>query len=198
MATKRTSENPIAKESVKPVQADLRLSPQPPQFDPWQEQARVALRQMKRTLLAFRGRLDEDLRPRGATAAELVLLHKISDRPGASGAQISRACYVTPQTAQTLLVRAEGKGWIRRGTDPENHRLVTWSLTAAGQRLLRIGESAARAVEGQLWKNVGAADLVRLNRLLAHCLENMTEPKAANALPSAKAAPHQPRRKKTS
>lgn len=181
---------------AKPWQANSRLGPEPYLLDSWQEQARLALRQMKQTLLAFRGHLDEDLRPHRATAAELGLLYKIAGRPGASGAQLSRACYVTPQTAQTLLVRAEGKGWVRRGKDTENHRLVTWSLTAAGQRLLRTGETAARSVEGQLWEGVSASDLGQINRLLARCLENMAEPKAVDATPPAKRFRSRPPRKK--
>lgn len=197
MTGKRVATNSTAGNSDRAVQTNPSLGSEPNPPDPWQEQARLALRQMKQTLLAFRGRLDEDLRPRGATAAELVLLHKIGDRPGASGAQLSRACYVTPQTAQTLLVRAEIKGWIRRGKDTENHRLVTWSLTAAGQRLLRTGEIAARSVERQLWNDVSSSDLGQINRILARCLENMAEPKTVDAAPSAKGSRRQPPRKKT-
>ena len=197
MANKRTAKNPAVKDAARLRQGNPRRAAEPRVLDPWQEEARLALRQMKQTLLAFRGRLDEDLRPRGATAAELKLLHQIAHQPGASGARLSRACYVTPQTAQTLLVRAEAKGWIRRGTNAENHRLVTWSLTAAGQRLLRAGEVAARRVERQLLHGVSVSELSHINRLLARCLGNMAEPTASDATPPAKEGRRRPQRKKT-
>ena len=69
---------------------------------------------MKRILIHFRGQMDELLRPQGVTTAQLVMLKAIRNEPEASGANLARACYVTPQSAQALLKSLEDGGWIVR------------------------------------------------------------------------------------
>ena len=68
-----------------------------------QAERRTAAQMMKRILIHFRSQMDEKLRPQGVTTAQLQLLKAIRDEPGVSGAQLARSCYVTPQSAQSLL-----------------------------------------------------------------------------------------------
>ena len=131
---------------------------------------------MKRALIAFRSRLDEQLRPHGLTTAQLQMLHAISVAPGGSGAEFARLCHVTPQTAQGLLTRAVRQGWIRRGKDAHNERLVTAELTAAGERLLAEADHIARAIESEMWAGFEAGEIDALNRLLARALTRLGEP----------------------
>ena len=85
---------------------------------------------MKRILIHFRSQMDELLRPEGVTTAQLAVLKAIRDEPGASGAQLARACYVTPQSAQALLKSLEDGGWIVRTKDKVNDRILIAKLTA--------------------------------------------------------------------
>ncbi len=137
---------------------------------------RLALRQMKRALIAFRGRLDIELRSHGITTAQLQMLHAISLSPGGSGAEFARLCHVTPQTAQGLLTRAVRQGWVRRGKDARNDRLVTAVLTAAGRRLVQEAEQIAQSIEAEIWAGVDPAQVTALNHLLAELLHRLGEP----------------------
>ena len=137
---------------------------------------RLALRQMKRALISFRSRVDEQLRPHGVTSAQLQLLHAVSLAPGGSGAEFARLCHVTPQTAQGLLTRAVRQGWIRRGKDAHNERLVTAELTPAGERLLAEADRIAAAIEAEMWAGVQAGEIAALNGLLARALTQLGEP----------------------
>ena len=131
---------------------------------------------MKRALIAFRGRLDVELRPHNVTTAQLQMLHAISLAPGGSGADFARLCNITPQTAQGLLTRAVERGWVTRGKDPHNSRLVTAELTDAGRDLLAHADVIADALETEMWAGTALAELEQLNELLARALAHLGEP----------------------
>jgi len=134
---------------------------------------RRAGRLKKRILIGARGQLDEQLRPQGITTAQLSLLHAIQHSPKSSGAQLARSCHITPQTIQTLIKRAEENGWIVRGKDKINDRILTASLTPAGEKLLKTADKAVKIVEARLWQGIPANSIAALNDLLARCLKNI-------------------------
>jgi DNA-binding MarR family transcriptional regulator len=81
-----------------------------------------------------------------------------------------------------MLQRAVKRGWVQRGKDEENHRLVTASLTPEGELLLAEAEKLVKMIEAQLWKGVGAEEFEVLNGLLERGLANLrdSEDEAAN------------------
>ncbi len=83
------------------------------------ENRRQAKQLMKRILMGFRAQLDEELRPRGVTTAQLQILHAIRSSPGSSGAQLARVCQMTPQSMQALIQKTEKDGWIVRRKEGE-------------------------------------------------------------------------------
>ncbi len=137
------------------------------------------LRQMRSVLQRFRGRLDEGLEPMGLTTAQLQVLHQISVAEGegrrVSSAGVARMCGVTPQTVQALLVRSERARWVRRNADPENERLVLWSVTASGRRVLQRAEAAFDAVLERAWRRVPAAGVREMMRVMEHVLGNLQD-----------------------
>ncbi len=137
------------------------------------DEKRQTMRQMKSMLIAFRGRLDDELKPMGVTTSQMQMLDAIRTHPGASGAQLARACRVTPQTAQGFLGRAEREGWIRRGKAAENDRLVIRSLTDTGVDLLKQADRVARTIERALWRGTEEAELKLVNDVLARCIGNL-------------------------
>ncbi len=145
---------------------------------------REAMRQMRLLLQRFRGVLDENLEPLGVTTAQLQVLHQISvaaertgDAVGApqplSGAGVARLCGVTPQTVQALLVRSERAGLVRRRGDPANERLVLWSLTPAGKRVLERAETIFDGVLERAWTGVGTAEVRQVTRVIEQCVGNL-------------------------
>jgi DNA-binding MarR family transcriptional regulator len=128
---------------------------------------------MKRILIHFRSQMDEALRPQGVTTAQLHVLKTIYNEPGVSGAQLARACYVTPQSAQSLLKGLETGGWIVRVKDKVNDRILVARLTPSGEELLETAETAARVIEKKVWKGVSDEAVGALNALLEQCLGNL-------------------------
>ena len=128
---------------------------------------------MRRVLLGLKARLDEELRASHVTTAQLRLLTEIKEHPGSSGAKMARACYVTPQSAQAMLVRAVKHGWVVRGKDAENERLVTARLTPAGERLLAHADAVLAALEAEAWAGVTMHELRSVNDVLERGLANL-------------------------
>jgi DNA-binding MarR family transcriptional regulator len=128
---------------------------------------------MKRILMHSRALMDDRLRPHATTTAQIRLLLAIRTAPGSSGAQLARQCEVTPQTAQTLIQRAEQAGWIVRGKDRENERILTASLTPAGEKLLKTADRILRGIETRLWKNIAPREMGRVAAVLESCLRNI-------------------------
>jgi|SRR5207302_2816380 len=138
-----------------------------------QAETRRAVRMMKRILVHFRGQIDERLRPQGVTTAQLVVLKAVQDEPGAFGAQLARACHMTPQSAQALLKSLEDGGWIVRTKDAVNSRIRIAKLTPSGVNLLGTAEKVAQVIEKKLWAGVPDSTVDAVNRALMRCLENL-------------------------
>ena len=128
---------------------------------------------MRDLLLGVRLELDERLRPHGVTSAQLKVLRQIDDGGRLTGARVARLCHVTPQTVQALMARSERSGLVRRGTDPENERLVLWSLTPAGKRLMRRAEAIFEEVQAQVWAGLSAEQLAKLGEVLGVGVQNL-------------------------
>ena len=128
---------------------------------------------MKRILTHFRAAMDEELKPYGVTSAQIKLLWAIRNAPGSSGAQLSRLCDVTPQTAQELIQKAEEGGWIVRGKDSVNERIVTAALTPEGDEMLRRADKVVSGIEAKFWKGVSAKAIEGMIEVLEQCLKNV-------------------------
>jgi DNA-binding MarR family transcriptional regulator len=140
-----------------------------------QAETRSAAQMMKRIMVHFRSQMDEQLRPEGVTTAQLHVLKVIREESGASGAQLARSCYVTPQSAQALLKGLEDGGWITRTKDRVNDRILIAELTPSGEELLQTAKKLARVIEKRLWRGVEREAVEALNDVLTRCLENLED-----------------------
>ena len=141
--------------------------------DDRQQQAKQAMRSMKRILLHFRSHVDEQLRPQGVTTAQIQVLFEVRNAPASSGAHLARCCYITPQTMQALLRHLEKGGFIVRGKDPVNDRIVTSSITPAGEQLVHSVEKTVQHLKEDLWRGISDRDLAQLNTLLERAIGNL-------------------------
>jgi DNA-binding MarR family transcriptional regulator len=138
-----------------------------------QVERRRAAQMMKRILIHFRSQMDNMLRPQGVTTAQLQVMKAVREQPGASGAMLARACYVTPQSVQSLLKGLEVGGFIVRSKDRGNDRILAARLTPEGDKLLVAAEKAAKLIEGKLWQGVPEDSIGALNGVLEQCLANL-------------------------
>ena len=128
---------------------------------------------MRRLTMGFQHRLDDELRGKKVTSAQLRFLYELRQRPGSTGAQLARACFMTPQSAQAMMVRAVAQGWVTRGKDPENDRLRIARLTPAGERLMAYASAVFSELEAQVWHGVRMADLRAMNDVLERSLTRL-------------------------
>jgi DNA-binding MarR family transcriptional regulator len=155
-------------------EADMNAEKQTPSEHPKRTaEMRRAKTLIRNLLLALKARMDDELRARHLTGAQGRFLREVKERPGSSGAQLARACNVTPQSAQAMMARAVQRGWVVRGTHPENHRLVTARLTPAGERLLAHADGILARLEEEMWTGVSFTQLRQMNAVLESGLKNL-------------------------
>ena len=86
------------------------------------------------------------------------LLGAIGRRPRTLG-EIARMQGVTPATATTLVTTLEGRGWVRRESDPDDRRRVIVSLTAEGEDKLDESQKVVEAAMSEHLATLSAEDL---------------------------------------
>jgi DNA-binding MarR family transcriptional regulator len=67
------------------------------------------------------------------------------------------------------------RGWVVRGTDDENHRLVTARLTPAGERLLAYADGVLAQLSAEVWSGISLAELREMNAVIERGLENLKD-----------------------
>lgn len=105
---------------------------------------------IKRAEQALMAQKSEALRPFDLTVPQYAALMALSFTPGASGAQLARACVVTPQTMATVLSNLESKGLIERTPSAVHHKVMVTKLTRTGRALVKKADVAAKAIEDRL------------------------------------------------
>ncbi len=83
----------------------------------------------------------------GVTGPQLWALKTISDHDTIPLGQLSTQMLLHPSTVTGVVDRLEKKGYVIRGRDSTDRRIVTVSLTAAGKELVK---KAPSPVQGKL------------------------------------------------
>jgi MarR family transcriptional regulator, organic hydroperoxide resistance regulator len=135
--------------------------------------ARQSTEHIRRLVMGSRALLEERLRGEGMTLAQLRLLKAVKHESGVSAAALARACGVTPQTMQAVLMRAVREEWIVRGKSERNERFVTASLTKLGERSLERGAAMLARIEEEIWRGVGVGTLREMNAVLEAGVGNL-------------------------
>src|SRR3954465_315530 len=96
---------------------------------------------------AFHGAMESALRSHGLTGAQYAVLSVLDREPGASGADLARACNTTPQAMNGVLATLERDHLVERHPPPTHGRILRATLTAEGERRLEAAAPAVRHVE---------------------------------------------------
>ena len=90
---------------------------------------------LKQAHQALRQRLDTDLRAIGLTTPQYAVLTYLAAHSVASGAEIARSTFVTPQTMHGILAGLEKEDLVSRTSDPNHGRIKAIAITGVGRSL---------------------------------------------------------------
>jgi DNA-binding MarR family transcriptional regulator len=74
-----------------------------------------------------------------------------------SASNVGQDFGISKQAASKLIDTLVIRGYVERGVDPEDRRLITLELTDRGESAAEIGWRAVERVEGELERAVGTA-----------------------------------------
>lgn len=137
------------------------------------DEARAISQQMKRLITGFRTLLEAALEGEGITLAQLRMLHALEENPEASAAELARTCFITPQSMQAVVKRAEQHGWITRRPSAANRRVLTATLTAVGRQLLQRGSELHIEISREVWGRAALAEMQTIARVLEDAISQM-------------------------
>jgi DNA-binding MarR family transcriptional regulator len=90
------------------------------------------------------------LRELDLTVTQYGTLLVLARSPNLSGAQLARACLVTPQSMATMLAKLTERGLVEREPSQVHHKVLLTRLSGAGLTVLRDAEELVRPAEDLL------------------------------------------------
>lgn len=130
---------------------------------------------MKRLLIGYRTLMEEALEGEGVTLAQLRMLKTLEEHPDISAAEVARSCYISPQSMQAVITRAEREGFITRSAAASNRRVLKATLTLKGKSVLERCSALAARIEDEIWRDVKRSELQLFNATLARGLARLGE-----------------------
>jgi DNA-binding MarR family transcriptional regulator len=117
--------------------------------------------------LLLQAELDDALRACGLTMAQWTALRAANEQPGASGAELARACRVSAQTMHTTIAALERVGLVVRQPHAVHGRVVQVYLSNAGERRLAEGQVIVAETEDRVLAGLTEEEQELLVGLLA-------------------------------
>jgi DNA-binding MarR family transcriptional regulator len=137
---------------------------------------------LRQAWYALNGAMEMALRPHGLTTAQYGVLSVLAREPGASGADLARACHTTPQAMNGVLATLERSSLIERRPHPTHGRILQVTLTSEGQRRLEAAHPAVQALRRVIERDLTSDEIATVKSWLvatAQRLEQATESRAA-------------------
>lgn len=102
------------------------------------------------------------LRPWRMTLSGYAAMRVIQSRPHLSLIQLSRRCFVKPQTMTRIVSKLGEAGYVKRTTSSGNERAMSLTLTARGRKVLREMDEEVLKINETLSQNLPDAERARL------------------------------------
>jgi DNA-binding MarR family transcriptional regulator len=128
---------------------------------------------LRQTWHAFRAALEAQLREHGLTGAQYAALSVLTRQPGASGADLARACNTTPQAMNGVLATLERQSLIERRPHPTHGRILQVLLTSEGERRVEAANPAVRALEREIEREVGDQEIATVKAWLVAAAQRL-------------------------
>jgi DNA-binding MarR family transcriptional regulator len=124
---------------------------------------------------AFRSAMESALRPHGLSSAQYAVLSVLARDPGASGADLARACNTTPQAMNGVLATLERDALISRAPHPSHGRILQATLTDDGRRRLKAANPAVRRLEQAIERDLNADEIATVKAWLVAAAARMEQ-----------------------
>lgn len=118
---------------------------------------------------------DEEVRPLGATVQIWRVLAALRERDGRRMGDLSATTSIEVSTLTRLVDQMERKGLVLRRRDPQDARVVSLHVTAAGKRLTRRIVPIADRYEKVALKGFAPAEAEALRAALRRLYANMEQ-----------------------
>lgn len=101
------------------------------------------------------------------TPPQFVVLTMLRAYPGLSGAELARVALLTPQTVGVIVRNLERDGAIAKAPHPVHGRVLQWTLTRRGARLLASCRRRTLVLERRLSAGLNAKSQAMVRRWLS-------------------------------
>jgi DNA-binding MarR family transcriptional regulator len=122
---------------------------------------------LRQAQAAARLTLERALDEFGVTVPQFVVLTMLKAYPGASGADLARVALLTPQTVGVIIRNLERDRAIRKTPHPVHGRVLQWTVTPRGLKLLEKCRRQALALERRLSAGLSEPAEATVRRWLA-------------------------------
>lgn len=109
------------------------------------------------------------LKPWRMTLSGYAALTILERQPNLSLAQLSRRCYVKPQTMTRIVSEMERRGWVARGANPDSERAISLALTEDGRSARADMAAEVDKIEATLGGVLGPGQVTELVATLRRC-----------------------------
>jgi DNA-binding MarR family transcriptional regulator len=121
----------------------------------------------------LRRKMTDALAPLGLTLAQFTALSVLDARGQASNAQLAEWSFITPQSANEVMIVMSSRNWITREPDPNHGRIVVLQLTDEGRDVLRRGMDIVRLLEEQMLAGIDADNAATVQAHLELFVRNL-------------------------
>jgi DNA-binding MarR family transcriptional regulator len=157
-----------------PAAASHGVRPPPPGAGKRGEDGHIAYL-LRQAHAATRLNMERTLADLGVTPPQFAVLTMLNAYPGLSGADVARVALLTPQTVGVIIGNLERDGAIKKTPHPVHGRVLQWTLTGHGVRLLDKCRGRVTAVERRLAAGLGTREEVIIRRWLSKIAVDLQE-----------------------
>jgi DNA-binding MarR family transcriptional regulator len=122
---------------------------------------------LRQASVALRAAMDRALADHGLTTPQFAVLTMIAAYPGASGADLARLTFLTPQTINVIVRNLERDGAIAKTAHATHGRILLLQATPRGEALLRRCRARVGALEVAMARSLGRDEERAIRRWLA-------------------------------
>lgn len=129
---------------------------------------------IKQVQHSFRSNLDRELKTLSLSTAQYAVLVALQEAGAASGAELARRCFVTPQTITSLISGLEGQGYIIRKASTQHGRIIEAELTRDGIEALKKADIKVKRLEEIMLHGISISERKQIAETLTTCFKNLS------------------------